>query len=52
MAESSGLANGLTDEQLLEVFRQTSSFNVKGALAGNELVDGLDGYLSRFLIHF
>lgn len=32
---------GLTDAQLLEVFKQTSIFNVRSALAGNEaLLDG------------
>jgi hypothetical protein len=34
---------GLTDEQLLQVFKQTSIFNVRSALAGNEsLVDGTE----------
>lgn len=32
---------GLTDAQLLEVFKQTSIFNVRSALAGNEaLLEG------------
>lgn len=31
---------GLTDAQLLEVFKQTSVFNVRSALAGNEVLMG------------
>ena len=31
---------GLTDEQLLEVFKQTSIFNVRSALAGNDSLMG------------
>ena len=34
-------STGLTDEQLLEVFKQTSVFNVRSALSGNDsLLDG------------
>lgn len=31
---------GLTDAQLLEVFKQTSIFNVRSALAGNDSLVG------------
>ena len=33
---SSSAAIGLTDDQLMEVFKQTSIFNVKSALANNQ----------------
>ncbi|PRW51014.1 putative aarF domain-containing kinase chloroplastic [Chlorella sorokiniana] len=36
---------GLTEEQLLEVFKQTSMFNVRTALEGNEVLLGIDDYL-------
>lgn len=49
IADSAGPADELTDEQLLEVFRQTSSFNVKGALAGNALEEELERCCSLFL---
>ena len=39
--EPEGQLAGLTDAQLLQVFKQTSIFNVRSALAGNEsLMDG------------
>lgn len=31
---------GLTEEQLMEVFKQTSIFNVRSAMAGNEALLG------------
>ena len=31
---------GLTEAQLLEIFKQTSVFNVRSALAGNEVLMG------------
>lgn len=36
---------GLTDEQLLEVFKQTSMFNVRTALQDNEMLLGIDELL-------
>jgi hypothetical protein len=33
---------GLTEEQLMEVFKQTSIFNVRSAMAGNEALLGAD----------
>ena len=36
---------GLTDEQLLEVFKQTSMFNVRTALQDNEMLLGIDEIL-------
>ena len=33
---SSSAGHGLTDDQLMEVFKQTSIFNVKSALANNQ----------------
>ena len=33
---SSSVDHGLTDDQLMEVFKQTSIFNVKSALANNQ----------------
>ena len=35
---------GLTEEQLMEVFKQTSIFNVRSAMAGNEALLGADGH--------
>jgi len=36
---------GLTDEQLLQVFKQTSMFNVKTALQDNAMLTGIDDIL-------
>ena len=33
---------GLTEEQLMEVFKQTSIFNVRSAMAGNEALLGAE----------
>ena len=38
-------AGGLTDEQLLQVFKQTSMFNVKTALQDNVMLTGIDDIL-------
>ena len=35
-----GAEPGLTEEQLMEVFKQTSIFNVRSAMAGNEALLG------------
>ena len=34
---------GLTEAQLLEIFKQTSVFNVRSAMANNEVLMGADG---------
>ena len=38
-------AVGLTDEQLLQVFKQTSMFNVKTAMQDNAMLTGIDDFL-------
>lgn len=38
--EPAGEDGGLTEEQLMEVFRQTSQFTVKAALEGNDILAG------------
>jgi len=40
-------AEGLTDEQLLQVFKQTSMFNVKTALHDNAMLTGIDEFLGE-----
>ena len=40
-------ALGLTDEQLLQVFKQTSMFNVKTALQDNAMLTGIDDILGE-----
>ncbi|KAL4425126.1 hypothetical protein ABPG77_008231 [Micractinium sp. CCAP 211/92] len=40
-------AVGLTDEQLLEVFKQTSMFNVRTALQDNDILLGIDEILEH-----
>ncbi len=43
--EGAGLVQaGLTEDQLMEVFKQTSIFNVRSAMAGNEALLGADGH--------
>ena len=44
-AAAEGEEGQLTEEQLLEVFRQTSMFNVRTALADNEGLMGIDELL-------
>lgn len=39
---------GLSNEQLLEVFKQTSSFNVKSAMAGNDSLRNDADFLASF----
>lgn len=44
-AEDGGKGQALTDEQLLQVFKQTSMFNVKTALQDNAMLMGIDEML-------
>lgn len=43
--ETGSEEGGLTDEQLLQVFKQTSMFNVRTALADNQMLMGIDEIL-------
>jgi hypothetical protein len=42
-----GGSEGLSEEQLMEIFKQTSMFNVKSALANNECLMGADEMFER-----